>query len=202
MSPNERRDPEETRQRIMEAAWDLFRQLGTRTTVAEVAEKLGMSAANVYRFFPSKQALSEAVCSHVLGQMTAFARGVAAGSAPAALRIRNILLAMHRVMRDQMVGASRVHEIVEVAIQGRWAPIETFENDIAHVLAGLVSEGQAAGEFGPGDAQALGLVTLCACSGIHHPVLIALYDAPDADPTPEDIVDFALRALGNPKGDA
>lgn len=201
MSPNERRDPEETRQRIMEAAWDLFRQLGTRTTVAEVAEKLGMSAANVYRFFPSKQALSEAVCSHVLGQMTAFARGIAGGPATASLRIRNILLAMHRAMRDQMVGASRVHEIVEVAISERWAPIETFENDIANVLAGLVAEGQRTGEFGPGDAQVLGRLTLCACSGIHHPVLIALYDGPDADPKPDDIVDFVLRALGNPKPD-
>ena len=54
----ERRTPEETRTCIMQVAWDLFRQLGARTTIADVADKSGMSSANVYRFFPSKQALS------------------------------------------------------------------------------------------------------------------------------------------------
>ena len=66
MNISARRTPEETRERILEAAWDLFRQLGARTTIAEVADKLGMSSANVYRFFPSKQALSEA-SAHQLG---------------------------------------------------------------------------------------------------------------------------------------
>ena len=65
----ERRTPEETRGCILAVAWDLFRQLGTRTTVADVADKSGMSSANVYRFFPSKQALSEAVCEGLLGEI-------------------------------------------------------------------------------------------------------------------------------------
>ena len=54
----ERRTPEETRCRILAVAWDLFRELGARTTIADIAERLGMSSANVYRFFPSKQALA------------------------------------------------------------------------------------------------------------------------------------------------
>ena len=54
-----RRTPEETRAEILAAAWDLFRELGARATIADIAEKLGMSSANVYRFFPSKQALTE-----------------------------------------------------------------------------------------------------------------------------------------------
>ncbi len=197
MNVNERRTPEETRARILEAAWDLFRQLGMRTTVAEIADRLGMSPGNVYRFFPSKQALSEAVCANVLDGMIAIVRAIAAHPGPAADRIRDILLTMHRAMRDQMVSASRVHEIVEVAIHERWAPIDDFENTVAATLAGLVAEGQRTGEFGPGDPAALGKATLCVCAGIHHPVLIALYDKPDADPPPEGIVEFALRALKN-----
>ncbi len=66
----ERRSSEETSARILEVAWDLFRELGARTTIADVAERLGMSSANVYRFYASKQALCEAVCSHQLGAMT------------------------------------------------------------------------------------------------------------------------------------
>ena len=47
--------PEDTRARIMETAETLFRRLGyAKTTVADIASELGMSPANVYRFFPSK----------------------------------------------------------------------------------------------------------------------------------------------------
>ena len=58
----ERRTREETRACIIQVAWDLFRELGPRTTVVDVADKASMSSANVYRFFPSKQAPTEAVC--------------------------------------------------------------------------------------------------------------------------------------------
>ena len=43
----DRRSSEDTRARILATAWDLFRQLGARTTIADVAEKLGMSSANI-----------------------------------------------------------------------------------------------------------------------------------------------------------
>ena len=197
MSTADRKTADETRACILKTAWDLFRQLGTRTTVAEVAENLGMSAANVYRFFPSKQALSEAVCENVLRDVLTLLSGIAERSAPAAERIREILMTMHRTMRDQMVSASRVHEIVEVAIQERWTSIEAFENGVVGLLGSLIAEGQRHGEFADGDPQKLGSLTLCSCVGIHHPVLIALYDAPDADPGPAEIVGFALRALAH-----
>ena len=70
----ERRTAEETRACIMQVAWDLFRQLGPRTTIADVADKAGMSSANVYRFFASKQALTEAVCESLLGETLRAAR--------------------------------------------------------------------------------------------------------------------------------
>ena len=49
-------------QRILELACDHLRRFGPkRTTIVGIAEAAGMSHANVYRYFPSKQALFEAV---------------------------------------------------------------------------------------------------------------------------------------------
>ena len=49
-------------QRILELAGDHLRRFGPRrTTIVGIAEAAGMSHANVYRYFPSKQALFEAV---------------------------------------------------------------------------------------------------------------------------------------------
>jgi AcrR family transcriptional regulator len=50
-----RKDSDEARARILEAAEEHFRRVGyNRTSVADIAAGLGMSPANIYRFFPSR----------------------------------------------------------------------------------------------------------------------------------------------------
>ena len=52
----------DTRERILEVAERLFRQIGyQKTTVGDIAKELRMSPANVYRFFESKKAIHEGV---------------------------------------------------------------------------------------------------------------------------------------------
>ena len=62
--------PDDTRARIVETADALFRRLGfAKTAVADIAAELKMSPANVYRFFPSKSAIVEAICQRCLGEL-------------------------------------------------------------------------------------------------------------------------------------
>jgi AcrR family transcriptional regulator len=52
---------DETRERIMVKTDELFRQFGFgKTTVADIATELGMSPANIYKFFSSKEAVIQA----------------------------------------------------------------------------------------------------------------------------------------------
>jgi AcrR family transcriptional regulator len=61
---------DDTRGRIIETAEALFRRLGyAKTAVADIAAELGMSPANVYRFFPSKNAIVEAICQRCLSEV-------------------------------------------------------------------------------------------------------------------------------------
>ena len=193
----ERRTPEETRGCILSVAWDLFRQLGARTTVADIADKSGMSSANVYRFFPSKQALNEAVCENLLGEMLKAARRELSAPGTAAQRIAGMMMTMHRLMRDQMTDQARVHEIVQIAMDEIWPPIVDYLHKCAAMLAETIAEGQATGEFGPGDPKELGWQTLQSCVVIHDPTMIAQCPAIRPEARPEDAVNFALRALAN-----
>ena len=78
--------PDDTRARIIETAEALFRRLGfAKTAVADIAAELGMSPANVYRFFPSKNAIVEAICQRCLGEARGEGLG---GGALARLRRR------------------------------------------------------------------------------------------------------------------
>ncbi len=193
----ERRTPAETRSCILTVAWDLFRQLGTRTTVADIADKSGMSSANVYRFFPSKQALNEAVCEGLLAELLKAARRALGAPGTASERIAGMLLTLHRMMRDQMTDHARVHEIVQIAVDENWRPIVDYLSECAAMLAEAIAEGQAAGEFGPGDPKELGWRTLQACVIIQNPTMIAQCPAIRPETRPEHAVDFALRALSN-----
>jgi AcrR family transcriptional regulator len=190
-----RRTPDQTRQCILLAAWDLFRQVGFRkTTVADIAQALDMSSANIYRFFPSKDALTEAICRNQLGLLIEAARAAAAGPGNAAERIGAVLMTLYRNLRDQMTNHKRVYEVVTVALEEDWPAIEEFLQAGKAIVADLVAEGQGSGEFGPGDPKLLGELTMAASAAIHHPTLIAHCSG---DIEAQALIDFALRALAN-----
>ena len=85
--------PDDTRARIMDTAEALFRRLGySKTAVADIASELKMSPANVYRFFPSKNAIIEAICQRCLGELEDRAWAVARSRGSAAERIERLVL--------------------------------------------------------------------------------------------------------------
>ena len=195
-----RRSPDETRAAILDGAWDLFRQLGARTTIADVAEKLEMSSANIYRFYTSKKELTEAVCLNQLGLLTEGARRAAQSPGTAAERIRSALMTLFHSMHGQMVHEKRAHEIVEVAMAENWPACERFIEDCGAIVAELIAQGQRVGEFGPGNPLSLGVFVMHACVSTHYPDLIAKWaHHPDAMAGAEATIAFALRALSNPK---
>src|SRR4249920_3463038 len=100
----------DTRERILEVALRLFREIGyQKTTVADIAKVLRMSPANVYRFFDSKKAIHEGVARSMMG-----------GVGPAASRLRELLSTIHRMNSERYVGDSKLHEIVEVEMEESW----------------------------------------------------------------------------------
>src|ERR671932_577105 len=92
MSPQVKIKPDDTRARIMEAAEALFRRIGfAKTAVADIAAELGMSPANIYRFFPSKNAIVQAICQRCLGAVENKAWAVARSRAPAGQRLGRLV---------------------------------------------------------------------------------------------------------------
>ncbi|SFJ44956.1 helix-turn-helix domain-containing protein [Bradyrhizobium sp. Gha] len=77
------------RRTIIQAAADLYREIGhNKTTVADIARRLSMSSANIYRFFPSKRAIEEAVVERMLDEIIGAVSEAAAGTGPVLRRSR------------------------------------------------------------------------------------------------------------------
>ena len=86
-APETRRQDATTR--ILDAAERLFRHYGyTKTNVADIARDLGMSPANVYRFFATKAAIHEALADRMLAENEMAALKIARLPMPAAERLR------------------------------------------------------------------------------------------------------------------
>jgi AcrR family transcriptional regulator len=68
-----RRDAERNRQRILDAARAAFGRAGLETTMDEIAREAGVGVGTVYRRFPTKELLVEALFETGLAELTAAA---------------------------------------------------------------------------------------------------------------------------------
>jgi AcrR family transcriptional regulator len=185
----------DTRDRILEVAERLFRQIGyQKTTVGDIAKELRMSPANVYRFFESKKAIHQAVARGLMGEVELEAQRIVARPGPVPERFRELLTTIHRMNTERYVGDNKLHEMVEIAMQEDWQVCVNHMECIAGVVGQMIAQGVASGEFEAPDLQ---LASLCACTAMmrfFHPQMIAQC-ATKPGPTIDQMIDFVIAGL-------
>jgi AcrR family transcriptional regulator len=185
----------DTRERILAVAERLFREIGyTKTTVADIAKVLKMSPANVYRFFDSKKAIHEGVARGLMGEVEIAAQAIATQRGPVASKLRELLTAIHRMNSERYVGDSKLHEMVEIAMEESWEVCVAHMQRITETIGAVIAEGAASGEFAVQDVP---LAAMCACTAMirfFHPQMIAQsVDKPG--PSIDQMIDFVLAGL-------
>lgn len=187
---------EEIRARILEVAEEMFRRVGyAKTAVADIAHGLGMSPANVYRFFASKSEINQAIARRILRDCHAQVEAIAAMPMTAADRLRQAALAIHRFNKTQLTEERRIHDMVEVAMAENWDVVHAHKQALAGIFARIIADGIAADEFPPQDALAAAeMFKLCHIS-VFHPTLIAHCAGDDQERQTREITEFVLRGL-------
>jgi AcrR family transcriptional regulator len=190
--------PDDTRERIMDVADVLFRRLGfAKTAVADIAGELGMSPANVYRFFPSKNAIVEAICRRCLGELDERAWAIARSRGPAAARLERLVLEILAYHKDNLLTDKRVNDIVLVAIEDSWDAIEAHKTIIRSITELIIRDGIEAGEFEPVDPPETARLVMRSLVAFMHPVLISqcLADEENVEAEARTMIRFILRAI-------
>jgi len=198
MNPQVKLRPDDTRGRIAEAADALFRRLGyAKTTVTHIAAELQMSPANVYRFFPSKIAIVEAICQRCLGEVEEKAWAVARSKASASVRLERLILEILAYHRENLMTEQRVHDIVLVAIEQNWQAIRDHKELMRTVVEVILRDGIAAGEFEPIEPRPTAEIIMGAVVCFTHPVLVGqcVQDGIDLEAAASGTVRFLLRAI-------
>ena len=185
----------DTRERILVVAERLFREIGyQKTTVADIAKVLRMSPANVYRFFDSKKAIHEGVARTLMGGVEQAAEAIASGRGSATLRLRELITTIHRMNCERYIGDSKLHEMVEIAMEESWEVCVAHMQRITETIGAVIAEGVASGEF---EASDVPLAAMCACTAMmryFHPQMIA-QSANKPGPALDQMIDFVLAGL-------
>lgn len=186
-----------TRASIEATAERLFRTIGyQKTTVADIARELRMSPANVYRFFPSKAAINEAICARILAELDQAVWAVARGPGSAPDRLR----ALFRLLQEQTLALffseRRMHDMVAAALEEHWAIIDDHVRAIDTAFRHIVMDGVAAGVFGGVDPEEAGRLLHGSCVLFSHPSLVQqCVDTKDLAALSAAMAEFCLRAL-------
>ncbi|MGY3484204.1 AcrR family transcriptional regulator [Bradyrhizobium sp. USDA 4011] len=185
----------DTRERILVVAERLFRQIGyQKTTVADIAKELRMSPANVYRFFDSKKAIHEGVARGLMGGVEIEAQRIARSEGPAAARMRQMMKTINRMNTERYVDDSKLHEMVEIAMQEDWQVCVTHMETIGHTIGEVIAQGVATGEFEVDDLEVAALCAGTAMMRFFHPQMIAQC-ATKPGPTIDQMIDFVIAGL-------
>jgi len=182
--------------RILDSGERLFRHYGyAKTNVADIAKDLGMSPANIYRFFASKVEIHQAICARMLAMTYDMARAIMTQKISATERLRQWIHAQHKLTLETMLDHEKVHEMVVIALERDWHVIDKHINRLHDLAADVIREGIAAGEFAEQDADAasrcFGAATIILC----HPQMVAQCLAKTNRATPDELIEFAIRAL-------
>lgn len=175
-------EPGLTPDRILDAAEDVLRRFGpAKTTVVDVARALDVSHGAIYRHFPSKAALQDAVAQRWLYRVEAPLATIAAEDGPAADRLDRWLEALvgvkRRKMQDDPELFATYHALVEAA---REVIDEHLAVMVGH-LTEIVRDGVEQGAFAVSDPAAAARAVLSATARFHHPAHAAEWADPAID---------------------
>ncbi|WP_395692348.1 TetR family transcriptional regulator [Nocardioides sp.] len=185
-----------TAESIMQAAEEVLRRYGpAKTTVVDVARALDVSHGSVYRHFPSKAALRDAVTQRWLDRISAPLEEIVAETGDPAGRLRTWV---------RQLAASKqsiAREDPELFATFRKVTAESGEVIDAHVehlaaqLARIVQDGVADGVLASVDPQVSGRAVLQATAMFHHPAHADEWADPALHDQLEAVLDLLLEGL-------
>jgi AcrR family transcriptional regulator len=165
-----------TPEKILLAAEDVIARHGpSKATVVDVAQALGVSHGSIYRFFPSKVALREAVVAHWLGRVTA-SQGAFSPKGRADERLGAWFWELHRTRQAQRAQSPELFEAFRSL--GAEAPgvIRDYKEQLTTQARQIINQGIEAGELRPTDADRLARMLMVATVRFHNPAFAREWD--------------------------
>jgi AcrR family transcriptional regulator len=186
------------REEILDAAERLYDSIGfEKTTVGDVARELGMSPANLYRSFPNRRAIDEAIARRKLSVIEDAAWAAARSGGDPGEVLRRLSLAVLRETRRLSFSEQRMHHLCTVAARERWPVVNAYMNGLRGALRHMIMEGQHSGAFRKADPEVLADAVNAALTRVWHPYMIEVFADEDLEATSDRVCELLVHGLRN-----
>lgn len=184
------------RDQIVTAANKHFSHFGYgKTTVSDLANAIGFSKAYIYKFFDSKQAIGEAICSQCLGAVLAAVRASMAEGESATDKFRRLFQVMVKMSTELFFADRKLYDIAAHSMAEGWRSSKDYEAQIKEILLAILQEGRERGEFErktPLDETTRAIYLVM--QPFVNPLLLQ-YNLDLVDEAPREIESLVLRSL-------
>jgi AcrR family transcriptional regulator len=138
----------DVRSQIVAAATEYFARYGyEKTTVSDLAKEIGFSKAYIYKFFESKQAIGEVICTNRLDDMRRAVDAAIADATGASDRFRRMFRAFVDAGTQLFFGDRKLYDIAATAALEPWPSVRAYERYVEELVVRIVREGRESGEF-------------------------------------------------------
>ena len=171
---------DETRQAILAAARCLFLRYGPiKTSMADIARELGMSPTNLYNFYPSRDAILEAIGTQDVNTLQRNIVDAITTTSGDWARISAIFMTTARHLHDKLGNEKDILQLQALAKTNRWKFVEDFHDFLRLTADGVLKDAITAGRLHHDDPDgAIAALFDCMMSA-WDPVLILKFQRED-----------------------
>jgi AcrR family transcriptional regulator len=189
-----------TPERILEVTEDVLRRFGlAKATVVDVARALDVSHGSVYRHFPSKASLREAVAKRWLDRVNAPLEKIAESSGPAPVRLERWLRTMFAIKHKKVCDDPEMFATYLALAQEACKVVKAHKDGLIDQLAHILSDGVKQGVFQVADVKASARAVFEATSRFHHPAHAEEWSDPQLAARIDAVLALLLRGLEAPR---
>jgi len=194
---------DDTKRLILDTAREHLRRFGEhKMTIVDVAKSLGMSHANVYRYFRNKTEILDAIVDEWLAKVEEVLAPIVQQPESAASRIENVVLEIYRRRRLKLQVDAEVYETFRRIVGSRPDAVAERVRKIDSVFQQLVAEGIAAGEFPEVDPEAAAVALNDATAIFLHPLMTAAFMSETTEARLRNVVSLVLDGIRHSKNPA
>lgn len=193
--PNEKLD--DHRRLILDAAEKRYRDYGYgKTTMAEIANDAGMSAANLYRYFKNKNEIGCACAKKCMGERIDQLRLVVRKPGLSAVKRLHAYVQGSLAYNYENAGTNqKINDLVQKILNERKDLVyEKVETEIG-LIAEILAQGNSSGEFSVPDVLVTARHVQAAIIMFNVPTFLGLYPLEQFQAMANGVVDLILTGI-------
>ena len=189
-----------TPERILEATEEVLRRYGlAKATVVDVARALDVSHGSVYRHFPSKASLRQAVAKRWLDRANAPLQKIAESTSPAPARLDKWLRTMIDIKYKKVTEDPEMFATYLTLAQEACAAVRAHKERLVDQVAHIISDGVKQGAFQVADVKSTARAVFDATTRYHHPAHSDEWKDPARAARIDALLGLLLRGLEAPR---